>query len=130
MLEEDFEPFTDKLMVEISVRFGDNHGCQLTTIVGIENFLSEPVKTRARLNSILDVLIGAIPIEKLRGLEKEYYDKREVMMGPSGQMILTNPEIAEAMKGQHELKKRIKPDLPSPSPSGESEHDDESRASD
>jgi hypothetical protein len=114
MLEEDYEPFTDKLAVEITVRLGDNHGCQLSTVVGIEQFTAEPAKTRARLNKIISVLMGALPAEELRGLEREYYDKREVTMGSDGQMILSAPGIAKVLKEQDELKKRIKPDHASP----------------
>lgn len=108
MMDSDYEPFTDKLSVEVSVRFGDNHGVMLTTTVGIENFLAEPVKTRARLNQIISVLTKSLPIEELRGMEREYYDKREVAMGSDGQMVLTPAGLAKTVKEQNELKKRIK----------------------
>ena len=112
MLDEEVETFTDKLSVEVSVRLGDNLGCQLTTVVGVDKFLSEPSQARVRLNKVIDVLLKALPVEALRGLEKEYYDRREVTLNKDGQMVLAHRELTQALRDQNELKKRIQPQPP------------------
>lgn len=71
------------------------------------------------LTGIVDLLMKAIPVETLKGQDRDYSEIRETVLNKDGSLGAVPKEIQQALKGQSELKKRM------PLPREEEQKEDE-----
>lgn len=97
------------LRVEVSVRCGDNAGVQLTTMIDLPDWADDTVKARGRLTQVTDLLLGALPVETVRGMERQVQAVMgEVVLDAEGKLALVPKNLLDASQAQAELRKKFK----------------------
>jgi hypothetical protein len=111
----DLEPFgSGDLKVEITVRAGDLHGVQLSTIVDLPSY--RDAKARVKLREIITMLFDSLPLTELRTRDREYgKETPDAAIGPEGSITVYPKGWAQARAGQEDLRKKLQ---------GRSSHDD------
>lgn len=107
------------LKVEICVGIGKIHTVGLSTLVTVRNWRIRRVQAIQMLTGIVDLLMKAIPVETLKGQDRDYSEIRETVLNKDGSLGAVPKEIQQALKGQSELKKRM------PLPREEEQKEDE-----
>lgn len=95
-----YDELADKLTIQVTVRAGELAGVDLTVIVPVTRFFSEPHNARARIQTVIDNLMAAIPFEIVRGLNGQ---SKDVGIDAEGHVVM-NPMLARA---QAELRRKI-----------------------
>jgi len=112
MLEHPELP-ADNLVVEVTARCGEVNGVSLTTLLELRGWKENPVQARGKILAVLDLLVKALPVATVQGMDAEYHATvKDVCLNGKGEMEFASPELRQAGHEQTELKKRIKLDPP------------------
>lgn len=99
-----FDELTNKLNVQVTVRCGEFAGVDLTTIVPVEGFFSDPQKARVKISAVIDSLLKALPMAEIKGLDEQYATETKNFGVDAEGKVTVNPLLANA---QAALRKKI-----------------------
>ena len=98
--------FCERQEVTVSVHSGDVTGVELSTVVLIENFLSEPVKAQVKLQGIVNMLLKALPITEIAAMDR-VPDTREPVVSKDGTVSVLPKKTISGLRAQAELQRMI-----------------------
>jgi hypothetical protein len=108
MAQYDAPESENTLRVEVSVRCGDSAGAQLTTVVDVHGWQEDPKKARGKLTAVVDLLLGTLPVEQIRGMENRTQPElRDVCITEKGELALVPKNWIQAAQLQAELRKKF-----------------------